>query len=874
MEVRKLDIRVMRGPNFWSVIHHKLVVLSLDLDDFKDHELVDTRSLEMKIKEMFPQLARYIEEIVDQYSANGSTPLFVASLVEAVSRELLHLAGMVNTYGTVHYTGKNNEYQVLFTYNEEEAGKYAAEAAIDIVQAMLDNRHYDIIPEIKELESLVEDAFPGPSTNSIIEAAKKRGIPVRELASSGLYALGHGKKLKRFMGSISESTSIIGVDIAGHKDDTKKLLDSAFIPVPKGVIVRYREDLESIAEDLGYPLVVKPLKGHQGKGITGNITQLWELEEAFDRAQQESKEIIVEKFITGADYRVLCVGYKFIAAAKRTPAAVTGDGRSTINELIKKVNSDPRRGSGHGKNLTKIVPDPVTYDILKSKGLTLDSVLKRGEVLHLKDTANLSTGGTAVDVTDEMHPDNIMMVERAARLVGLDICGIDIVAPNLHTPLTQNGGAVLEVNAAPGLRMHIAPSEGTPRNVGDPIVELMFPEAENGRIPIVAITGTNGKTTTSRLMAYLAQKAGYFTGFTTTDGIYMNGKLIAKGDFTGPKSSEVILTEASVEFAVLECARGGMLRSGLAFDQCNVGIVTNVAEDHLGMKGINTIEDMARVKSVIPKTVAPDGYAVLNADDDLVYKMREEVNCKIALFSLDENNPRIIEHCAEGGLAATVHKGNITLFIGEHKVMVEKVDKIPLTMGGKAPFMIHNVLAAVLACHVSGFDMAKTAKALRTFHPSAEQTPGRMNMFRFRDFEVMVDYAHNPPSMHALGQYLNNLTGKHKVGIITGVGDRRDEDMINMGRAAANMFDEIIIRVDKDTRGRNPKDIIALVREGIRSVNKEVPIDVIPNEEEAINYAVHQADPGSLVVVATEKVEKAISMVKELQAKEEFYSAD
>lgn len=869
MEIRKEDLRVMRGPNYWSVTHHKLIVLTLDLGDFNDGDLLDTDYIESRLEDMFPMLARYVEGVVDQYAVGLSTPLFIATLVEAVARELQRMGGLdENTYGKVEHAGSYNKYYVLFSYEVEDAGWYAAEAAVDVIQATIDGKHYNVEEDLREIEYILEEKHPGPSTAAIISAAKRRGIPVRELADGAIIALGWGNKMKRTQGAVVESTSIIGVDIAGHKDDTKKLLEAAFIPVPKGKIVRRMEALEDVVNELGFPLVIKPLRGHHGKGITGNITKMWELEEAYERAKEHSSSVIVEKHITGFDYRVLVIGYRFIAAAKRTPAAVTGDGHSSIAELIKTVNSDPRRGTGHGKTLTKIVPDAVTFEILKSLNLTLDSVLPRGEVLYLKDTANLSTGGTATDVTDEVHPDNIMLAERVARIVGLDVCGIDIVAPDLSIPLSENGGAVLEVNAAPGLRMHTAPSEGRPRNVGDPIVELMFPDGENGRIPIVAITGTNGKTTTSRLMAHIARTVGYKVGFTTTDGIYINGKLIAKGDFTGPKSAEAVLSEPSVDFAVLECARGGMLRSGLAFDHCDVGIVTNVGEDHLGLRGINTIGDMARVKAVIPKTVHANGYAVLNADDDLVYDMRNDVKGKVALFSLDENNERIREHCRKGGLAATVHNGYLTLLVGENKVMLDKVEDIPLTLGGKAGFNIQNVMAAVLAAQASSFDMTLVVKALKSFHPSAEHTPGRMNTFRFRDFEVMVDYAHNAPSLQALGQYLSSLE-RHKVGIVTGVGDRRDEDMINIGKVAGTIFDEIIIRVDEDTRGRNARDIVSLVNRGIRMTSKKVPVEVIPGETDAVIHAVNTAKRGSLIVVATEKVDRAIRLMQDLQKQKE-----
>lgn len=867
MEIRIKDQRVMRGPNYWSVMHPKLIVLTLDLTDFTGQS-PDADRIDKKLNELFPQFEPG-QGHVDASPGEGAT--FIATCVERIGRTLMHMSGVKGTYGAVHYSGQEHEYLVVFSYEAEDAGWHAGTAAVDIMQSVLDNSYIDIQGIIDELVTISEDNFAGPSTSAIINAALRRGIPCREVAGGAFFGFGQGKYFKRIQGSVCESTSIIGVDIAKHKDDTKKLLENAFIPVPKGETVRYADELGDAAEKLGYPLVVKPLDGHQGKGITGNITRFEELEEAFDRAKEHSREVIVEKHIKGGDYRILIIGYKFIAAAKRTPAAVTGDGRSTIQQLIDKVNEDPRRGYGHGKNLTKIVPDPVTFDILGSKDLTLDSVLRDGEVFYLKDTANLSTGGTATDVTDEVHPDNIALLERAAHIVGLDICGIDVMATSLSQPLSETGGAILEVNAAPGLRMHIDPSEGKPRNVGDPIVELMFPKGTNGRIPVVAVTGTNGKTTTARLIAFLAKYAGRSAGLTTTDGIYINGKLIGKGDFTGPKSSEVVLTDPTVDFAVLECARGGMLRSGLAFDYCNVGIVTNVGADHLGMKGINTIEDMARVKAVIPKTVAPGGFAVLNAEDELVLNMRKGLKCKVALFSMDESNKDFADHIANGGIGATVRDGHVTLMVGDNPISIEHVENIPLTMKGKAPFMIQNVLASVLAAHASGLDLELVREALRLFKPSAEQTPGRMNMFSFGKFDVMVDYAHNPPSLQALARYLDNLGDIYITGIITGVGDRRDIDMIEMGHAAADMFDEIIIRVDKDTRGRKGDDIIALVKQGIREKNDKVKIEVIPDEMEAVRYAVSHAEDGSLIVVATEKVDKAITMIKQFQEQDQYH---
>jgi cyanophycin synthetase len=499
----------------------------------------------------------------------------------------------------------------------------------------------------------------------------------------------------------------------------------------------------------------------------------------------------------------------------------------------------------------------------------LETVIAKGEELWLKPTANLSTGGTATDVTDFVHPTNVFMCERIARIIGLNICGIDIMAEDLSTPITENGGAVLEVNAAPGFRMHLDPTEGLPRNVAEPVIDMLYPPGTTARIPIIAVSGTNGKTTTTRLIAHIVKQMGYKVGYTTTDGVYIQNQLMMRGDCTGPVSAEFVLRDPTVNYAVLECARGGILRAGLGFHNCDVAVVTNVAEDHLGLSGIDTIEKLAKVKSVAAQTVFPEGYAILNADDDLVYEMHKELKCKVAYFSLNEHSGRIKRHCAKGGLAAIYENGYITILKGTWKIRVEKVTNVPLTFSGMAEFNIANALAATLAAYVQDFKTEDIRQALQTFTPSPALTPGRMNMFHFRNYSVMIDYAHNTHGLLAIGKFVKSVDATVKVGIIAGVGDRRDEDIISLGEAAAKVFDEIIIRQDKNLRGRSEEDIIALMTKGIYSVDKNKKITVIKKESDAIDYAMKNAIKDSFIVITSDVVPDALEQIKHYKALED-----
>ncbi len=519
--------------------------------------------------------------------------------------------------------------------------------------------------------------------------------------------------------------------------------------------------------------------------------------------------------------------------------------------------------------LTKITINDLTKTIIAAKGYTEDSVPNQGEIVILKDTANLSTGGTAEDVTDIVHPSNVSMAERISKIIDLDICGIDIMTTDISKPLEETGGAVLEVNAGPGFRMHLAPTTGLPRNVAAPVVDKLFPQQGNtGRIPIIATTGTNGKTTTTRLIAHMAKMKGYRVGYTTSDGVYIQNRLLMKGDCTGPASAEFVLKDPTVNFAVLECARGGLLRAGLGFKKCDVGIVTNVAADHLGLKGIHTVEQLAKVKGVIPETVLPDGYAILNADDDLVYEMRRSINCNLALFSMDEENPRIKALQKLGGITAVYENGYVTLCRGTWKMRIMKAENIPLTYGGKATFMIQNVLPAVIAANVRGIGIEDMKIALETFIPSASQTPGRLNLFKFENFSILLDYAHNPAGMRALQNFTDNLEATEKIGIIAGVGDRREEDTNELGSIAAEMFDEIIIRQDKNLRGKSEEDLIKMLDAGIKMKDPNKKTTIIPSEKEAITHAVKNAKKGSLIICCSDVIPDALELVMKFKEQE------
>ncbi|WP_040249871.1 cyanophycin synthetase [Psychroserpens mesophilus] len=871
MKIR--EINAMRGPNYWSVRRHKLIVMVLDLEEMEELPSNKIDGFYDRLKSMFPSMYEHRCSVGEPggFFQRVEEGTWMGHIIEHIALEIQTLAGMDVGFGRTRGYGEEGVYNVVFAYMEESVGRYAAKASVNICEALIKGEDYDMSDDIQHMRELREADRLGPSTGSIVEEAEARGIPWIRLNKYSLCQLGYGANQKRIQATVTSETSSIGVELACDKEDTKFLLEQAEVEVPKGDIIRRERSLEEACRYVGYPLVIKPIDGNHGRGITVDIQNYEDALQAFHHAKESSKSgaIIVEKFIKGDDYRLLVINNKLVAGAIRTPAHVIGDGKSTVQELIDKVNSDPRRGYGHENVLTQITVNELTKTIIKDAGYTLDSVIPEGERLILKDTANLSTGGTAEDITDIIHPANVSMAERISKIIDLDICGIDIMTTDITKPLSETGGAVLEVNAGPGFRMHLAPTSGLPRNVAAPVIDKLFPQkGDTGRIPIIAITGTNGKTTTSRLIAHIAKMNGHRVGYTTSDGVYIQNRLLMTGDCTGPASAEFVLKDPTVNFAVLECARGGLLRAGLGFKKCDVGIVTNVAADHLGLKGIHTIEQLAKVKGVIPETVLPDGYAILNADDDLVYEMRRTVNCNVALFSMDENNPRIKAMQRLNGITAIYEQGYVTICRGEWKMRIMRAEQIPLTYGGKAKFMIQNVLAGILAAHVQGISIEDMKAGLETFIPSASQTPGRLNLFKFENFTILLDYAHNAAGMRALQKFTDELEATVKVGIIAGIGDRRVEDNNEMGSIAAEMFDEIIIRQDKRLRGKTEEELIKMLNDGIKMKDPNKKTTIIPSEKEAITFAVKNAVKGSLIILCSDVIPDALDLVKKFKEQE------
>lgn len=868
MKIR--TINATRGPNYWSIRRHKLIVMVLDLQEMEQFPTNKVAGFRERIEEMFPGMYEHRCSVgtAGGFFQRVEEGTWMGHVIEHIALEIQTLAGMDVGFGRTRGYGEEGVYSVVFAYMEEGVGRFAAQRSVAICEALIKGEDYDLEADIQRMRELREEVRLGPSTGSIIEEAESRNIPWIRLNKYSLCQLGYGENQKRIQATVTSETSNIGVEIACDKEDTKYLLEQAEVRVPRGEIIRRESSLEEACRYVGYPLVVKPIDGNHGRGITVGIQSYEEALVAFHAAKKVSNTIIIEKFIVGDDYRLLVINNKLVAAAKRTPAHVIGDGEHNVQELIDIVNEDPRRGYGHENVLTQITINDLTKTIIESAGYTLESILPKGEQLILKDTGNLSTGGTAEDVTDIVHPANVSMAERISKIIDLDICGIDIMTTDISQPLEDTDGAVIEVNAGPGFRMHLAPTVGMARNVAAPVIDKLFPHGTTGRIPIIAITGTNGKTTTTRLIAHIAKLNGKRVGYTTSDGVYIQNRLLVKGDCTGPVSAEFVLKDPTVNFAVLECARGGLLRAGLGFKKCDIGIVTNVSADHLGLSGIHTIEQLAKVKGVIPETVLPSGYAILNADDPLVYDMRRNITCNLALFSMDENNPHIKSLQKLGGITAIYENGYVTLCRGPWKMRVMKANDIPLTHGGKAEFMIKNILPAILAANIQGISIEDTKTALETFIPSPTQIPGRLNVFEFKNFTVLLDYAHNPAGMRALKQFVDSMEATLKVGIISGIGDRRELDNNDIGRVAAQMFDEIIIRQDKQLRGATEEELIKMLHDGIKMEKPNMKTTIIPSEIKAIRFAIDNAIAGSLIVISSDVIPDALDLVIKLREEE------
>ncbi|MCP0914542.1 MULTISPECIES: cyanophycin synthetase [Legionella] len=874
-----LNVKVLKGPNYWSNSRQNLIEIKLDLKAYEDRPTNTLDGFTNALIRLMPSLHTH-------HCSYGHEGGFIERLkegtwlghvVEHIALELQTLAGMECNFGrTRQKTGSRGVYHVVFSYEIENAGLYAATAAVNLVNHLLRCNSYSQLQEdIEVLKKIHRDDGFGISTKAIVNEAQKRDIPYMRLDNDSLVLLGQGYKQKLLCATLSAHTSSIGVDIAADKALTKQMLAAAMVPVPVGEVVNNPEQLNAAMQKLGFPLVIKPIDGNHGRGVTTNICTQEKALHAFQLAQNISSQVVVERYVEGDDYRFLVINFKLVAVARRISPRVIGNGCSTIAELVEEINQDPQRGEDHGNFLTKIKLDDLALACLKEQQLTPDMVLPQGRIIYLKYTANLSSGGSAIDVTDRVHPKNKFLAERVARILNLDVCGLDVIATTVEEPLANSNGAIIEVNAAPGLRMHLLPSAGQARNVATHIVDMLYPHQSSARIPIVAVTGTNGKTTTVRLVAHLARQAGYIVGHTTTEGIYINHELLYKGDCSGPISAKTILRDPMIDFAVFECARGGILRSGLGFDKCNISIILNIAEDHLGMEGIDTLEELARVKSVVAYSTMKDGYAILNADDDWVYALKKELRCHTALFSMHANNSRIAEHCKQGGLAAVVENDCIILVKGDIKTTFVKISDIPLTYAGTATCMVQNILAAILAGIISGFTPEEIVSWLQYFPASSTSLPGRMNLFEFNKFKVLVDYAHNKAAYLELKKFVERVKCRKKIGIIGSPGDRRPEDIRNIGFYAAQMYDEIIIRLDKDGRGKTADAITHYLQEGIREFNPCIPVLVIADELTALQHAIAQADSDCFIVICPENVFATLDYLQAIeragQAKELNY---
>lgn len=798
----------------------------------------------------------------------AAVPVIEAELVETTPEQARRLLAGVREFQTrlglqlttaeVQPIAGTNGFRIIFDYDEEALGLGCLHAAFD----QLSDSAFDAVTRFAELRELSHDVRLGPSTKSIVDAARRRGIPAHRLNEGGLVQLGWGAKLKRAWTAETDATPIIAEVIAKDKERTRTLLRGLGVPVPEGRAVRDADDACAAAEEIGGPVVVKPQDGNQGRGVATNLTTPEQVRAAYAAAREEGESIIVESYLPGRDHRLLVVGGKLVAASRREPAHIIGDGRRTIRDLVAAVNLDPRRSDGHATPLSWIKIDAIALGVLLEQGFTPDSVPPEGHTVLIRRNANLSTGGTATDVTDTVHPAVAAHAIDAARAVGLDVAGIDVVAEDVAVPLREQNGGIVEVNAGPGLRMHIEPSAGLPRDVGGAIVDSLFPADENGRIPVVAVTGTNGKTTTSRLLGHLAATAGYFVGLTCTDGIYLAGRRTETRDCSGPRSARTVLMNPRVELAVLETARGGILREGLGFDRADVTVVTNLGKgDHLGLRGIDTLEELAEVKRVVPAATAPTGCAVLNAADPLVAAMASVVAGRVLFFALDETEPVLARHREAGGLVAFLRDGVIVLAHGTDETPLLPIAEVPATHGGRVGFQIENVLAAAAAGWQLGLPLELLRDGLRSFAGSADEAPGRFNVFELDGAAIVVDYAHNPSAVAALVAGLDSFPHEHRT-LVFSASDRREEDLLDMGRLVGDTFDTVILFSDADRADWPIRELTTVLRNGIATGTRTTAVQEAASEQAAIDQALDGLNAGSLVVLGVEAIDESLEYVR------------
>jgi cyanophycin synthetase len=816
--VQILEQRFLRGPNIHAEIPCLLSVL--DLDDLYGVSTRDLPGFNDALLALLPSLAEYLVPTGQPggFAQRLREGTYLARVIEHVTLGLQCLAGTPVAFGrTRPVGGKPGQYRVVCAFEIEKVAQPASELAVELVDALAHGRAFDLAPRVAELREIAAQYAIGTSTAAVLAAAVERDIPVQRITDdANLFQLGWGCKQKRIQATITGDSGSIAVRIAGDKALTKQLLAEAGVPVPQGEVVTTLQEALRVARRLNAPVAVKPLDANQGKGVTVDVRTDDGVEQAFAFARKHGRKIIVERFVEGQDYRVLVAGGKVAAASLRRPAHVTGDGVHSVRQLVELENLNPARSAGHANILTHIEFDAHAEDVLRGQDLLPDAVPAAGAIVYLRGNANLSTGGTAEDVTDLVPDATRRLCVRAAAKIGLDVAGIDIICRDIAEPLDAQGGAVIEVNAAPGIRMHQYPSSGQPRDAGDAIVEGLMGHSD-GRIPIIACTGTNGKTTTTLLMAHTVRVAGRITGVTTTHGVFIDGRMITKGDCTGYWSARTVLASPEVEFAVLETARGGILKRGLAFDRCDIGMVLNVSPDHLGLDGVDTIEDLAQVKAVVP--LSASNAVVLNAEDPLCVAMARRVrpDVEIVYFSLDPDNPVFLRHLEEGGRGTYFQDQALVIADGTYHQELLRVESMPIAMGGGARYNIANGLAAAAALMAAGFTTLEIATGLSTFVSDGKSNPLRTNVFELHGITIIVDYAHNTAAYTALAEMARSLLPRQLVGIVTAPGDRRDEDLLEIGRVTGARFDELVV-YESSSRGRAPGDAVDLILAGATDV--------------------------------------------------------
>ncbi|QNM97230.1 cyanophycin synthetase [Chitinimonas koreensis] len=849
MEVSR--IRALRGPNLWS--RHTAIEAIVTCSE-PECTLDRLPGFETRLRARFP-------ELLPLSAIRHEDAVSLAHALEFAALGLQEQAGCPVTFSRTTQTIEPGVYQVVVEYSEEAVGRLALERAEALIRAALDDAPFDLAGALKALRDLDEDERLGPSTGAIVDAAVARGIPFRRLTQGSLVQFGWGSKQRRIQAAEIDSTSAIAESIAQDKELSKRLLHAAGVPVPIGRPVKDADDAWAAALEIGLPVVVKPQDGNQGKGVTVNIVSREHMEIAYRAASEFRDDVMVERYLPGHDFRLLVVGDRLVAAARRDPPHVIGDGVHSVRELVDAVNRDPRRGEGHATSLTKIRFDDIALARLAIQGLDADSVPEPGRRVVLRNNANLSTGGTATDVTDDVHPEVAARAVDAARMVGLDICGVDVVCDSVLRPLEEQGGGIVEVNAAPGLRMHLSPSFGKGRPIGDAIVDTIYPAGDDGRIPVVAVTGTNGKTTTVRLISHLLAQSGLTVGMTNTDGVYVGGRRTDSGDCSGPRSARNVLMHPDVDAAVFETARGGLLREGLAFDRCKVAVVTNIGMgDHLGLNFITTLEDLAVLKRVIVQNVATDGYAVLNAADPVVAAMAANCPGQVIFFAADPHLPVMAAQRAQGRRVVYIEDGAVVAAEGEHKHRIP-LSAIPLTRDGTISFQVENVMASLAAAWALGLDWAVVAGGLAGFASDAGNAPGRFNVFDYRGATLIADYGHNPDAMIALVRAVEAMPASRRSVVISGAGDRRDEDIREQTRILGAAFDTVLLYQDACQRGREDGEVVALLREGLAGAARTSEVEEIQGEFVAIDRALERIRPGELCLILVDQVEEALEHI-------------